>query len=411
MRSAHFRRGSPLAAPCGLGVVPTSPTPPAVFTNEDAAEGAHMQTQGMAETGDGGQSSVQAIERTNGGYGARLAQRNHRAVRRATGLGWFSIALGALQLAAPSAVAVMVGARIRPETRKTMRWVGLREVASGIGILSSRSTQPVWLWARVVGDAMDIALLGKTMSSPKTQHTRTMTALGSVLAVTALDVKSAVELTRHRDRGAEEGIHVITAITVNRPRDEVYRYWRDLENLPKFMAHLESVTVVGDRSRWRAKGPLGIAVDWEAEVVADQPSEYIAWRSCAGSDVPNEGSVRFFDAPGGRGTEVRVELGYDPPSGELGAAVAKLFGAEPSQEIAGDLRRFKQVIETGEVIHSDASIHKGPHPARPSGESAERDRQGSSGLGSVEPTGTTAGEGYAGEEGYASGEDESQVVR
>ena len=91
-------------------------------------------------------------------------------------------------------------------------------------------------------------------------------------------------------------------------------------------------------------------IEWQAEIVADQPNENLAWRSCEGSDVPNQGSVRFLDAPGGRGTEVRVELRYEPPAGEIGAAIAKLFGAAPEQEIAADLRRFKQVIETGEVL-------------------------------------------------------------
>jgi uncharacterized membrane protein len=229
-----------------------------------------------------------------------------------------------------------------------------------------------------------------------------MTALGSVLGVTALDVASAIELTRNERRGftANEGIHVLSAITVNRPREEVYRYWRDLEHLPKFMAHLESVRVQDGRSRWRAKGPLGMPIEWEAEIVADQPNENLAWRSCEGADVPNQGSVRFLDAPGGRGTEIRVELHYDPPTGALGAAVAKLFGAEPGQEIAGDLRRFKQVIETGEVLHSDASIHKGPHPARPSDESTDDGR----GRGSFGPAsrdeGSTAGDNWMpGDEG------------
>ena len=180
-----------------------------------------------------------------------------------------------------------------------------------------------------------------------------------------------------------EGIHVLSAITVNRPREEVYRYWHDLENLPTFMAHVRQVTVQPNgRSRWVARGPAGVSIEWEAEIVADQPNENLAWRSCEGADVPNQGSVRFLDAPGGRGTEVRVELRYDPPTGALGAAVAKLFGAEPGQEIAGDLRCFKQVIETGEVLHSDASVHRGRHPGRPSrssarGESSVPRRRGS----------------------------------
>jgi uncharacterized membrane protein len=98
----------------------------------------------------------------------------------------------------------------------------------------------------------------------------------------------------------------------------------------------------------------------------DRPDEAIGWRSVEGTRVPNRGVVRFEPAPGDRGTQVRVELKYEPPGGALGSAFAKLFGEEPSQQIAGDLRRLKQVLETGEVLHSDASVHRGLHPARPS---------------------------------------------
>jgi uncharacterized membrane protein len=343
-----------------------------------------MQTQGMSGTSEERwQSSGQTADKLENGHGAGLAQRQSRAARRAMSLGWFSVALGMAEILAPRAVAEITGARPRPNTLTTLRLLGLRELASGLGILSK--TRPdVWLWARVAGDAMDLALLGKTLVSPKAERTRTLTSIASVLGVTALDVASAIECSREERGMAEpEGIHVLSAITVNRPREEVYRHWRDLQNLPTFMAHLNSVTLLPNgRSKWVAQGPLGMALEWEAEIVADQANENIAWRSCAGSDVPNQGSVRFLDAPGGRGTEVRVELRYDPPTGALGAVVAKLFGAEPGQEIAGDLRRFKQVIETGEVVHSDASVHRGPHPARPSRAStkdrtAESRRRGS----------------------------------
>ncbi len=335
-----------------------------------------MQTQGMSGSQDQSwQSAGQSIERLENGHGAGLAQRDSRAVRRAKGLGWFSVALGLTEILAPRAVAAVAGARVRRQTLTTLRLLGMRELASGAGILS-RTRPDVWLWARVAGDAMDLALLGKILASPKTERTRTMTSIASVLGVTALDVLSAIECSREqRGLAAPEGIHVLSAITVNRPREEVYRYWRDLEHLPTFMAHLQSVSrQPNGRFKWVAQGPMGIPIEWEAEIVADQPNENIAWRSCEGSDVPNQGSVRFLDAPGGRGTEVRVELSYDPPAGALGAAVAKLFGREPAQEIAGDLRRFKQVIETGEVLHSDASIHQGPHPARPSKSSSTQDQ-------------------------------------
>jgi uncharacterized membrane protein len=341
-----------------------------------------MQTQGMGSA-EGMQSSWQesGIERLENGHSAGLAQRESGAVRRAMGLGWFSVALGVAEIVAPSVIAAVAGARVRPRTLTTLRLVGLRELVSGAGLLS-RTRPDAWLWARVAGDVIDLALLGSVLATPKCNRTRTMTAMASVLGVTALDVQSAIECSRNERGFAEpEGIHVLSAITVNRPREEVYRFWRDLERLPQFMTHLESVRVMNGRSKWTAKGPMGIPIEWEAEIVADQPNENIAWRSCEGSTVPNQGSVRFLVAPGGRGTEVRVELRYDPPTGALGASFAKLFGAEPGQEIAGDLRRFKQVIETGEVLHSDASIHSSPHPARPSESSpagdGKRSRQSS----------------------------------
>jgi uncharacterized membrane protein len=159
---------------------------------------------------------------------------------------------------------------------------------------------------------------------------------------------------------------VTEAITINRSRNEVYGFWQNFENFPRFMAHLESVQVIDQRrSHWRAKAPGGTTVEWDAEMVEDRPNELITWRSLPDSEVPNSGSVRFRDAPGSRGTEVIVELRYQPPGGRLGALLAKLFGKEPSQQVKGDLRRLKQVMEIGEIVHSDASIHRGLHPAQP----------------------------------------------
>jgi uncharacterized membrane protein len=146
-----------------------------------------------------------------------------------------------------------------------------------------------------------------------------------------------------------EGIKVERSIVVDRPAAELYGYWRDFENLPRFMEHLESVLVLDDRrSRWTAKGPAGRNVEWEAEIHNEIPGERIAWRSLPNADVDNAGSVHFRDLGNGR-TEVRVVLSYAPPAGRLGAAIAKLFGEEPSQQVAEDLRRFKQVMEAGEV--------------------------------------------------------------
>jgi uncharacterized membrane protein len=173
--------------------------------------------------------------------------------------------------------------------------------------------------------------------------------------------------------GAEKGIiRTKKSITVNKPVPEVYGFWHNFENFPQFMRHLESVTVTGaGRSHWVAKAPAGQKVEWDAETLEDRPNELISWRSVEGSDVFNAGTVRFMPAPGGRGTEVRVELAYHPPLGKLGAEVAKLFREEPGQQVADDLRHFKQVMETGEIVISDATKHRGPHPAQPDNEPVE----------------------------------------
>jgi uncharacterized membrane protein len=138
-------------------------------------------------------------------------------------------------------------------------------------------------------------------------------------------------------------------MTINRSPQDLFNFWRNLENLPRFMRHLESVQNFGQRSHWVARGPLGVRVEWDAEIYRERPNEMIAWRSLEGADVDNTGSVHFTPAPVGRGTEVRVVLKYDPPAGKAGAAVAKLFGKAPEQQIREDLRRFKQLMEAGEV--------------------------------------------------------------
>lgn len=148
--------------------------------------------------------------------------------------------------------------------------------------------------------------------------------------------------------GRGEGIKVEQAVTINRPREEIYRFWRNFENLPRFMDHLESVRVLDDRrSHWIAKGPVGSRVEWDAEIHNEIPNELIAWRSLPGAEVDHAGSVHFSPVHND-GTEVRVILRYDPPAGKMGAAVARLFGEEPSHQVAEDLRRFKQVMEAGE---------------------------------------------------------------
>jgi uncharacterized membrane protein len=146
-----------------------------------------------------------------------------------------------------------------------------------------------------------------------------------------------------------QGIKVERSITVDRPQAEVYKFWRKLENLPRFMDHLESVTVIDEnRSHWVAKAPAGTKVEWDASIHNEIEDELIAWRSLPGADIDNAGSVHFTPA-GDNATEVRVVLSYDPPAGRVGATVAKLLGEEPSQQVEEDLRRFKQVMESSKT--------------------------------------------------------------
>ena len=167
-------------------------------------------------------------------------------------------------------------------------------------------------------------------------------------------------LTRRKDRdegdspvasvGRGQGTKVEESLTINRPVVEVYRFWRNFENLPRFMDHLESVTVIDDtRSHWVAKGPAGTRVEWDAVIHHEFDDELIAWRSLPGSEINNAGSVHFTPSADGTGTEIRVVLSYEPPAGKVGVAFAKLLGEEPSKQVADDLRRLKQVMDTGDV--------------------------------------------------------------
>ncbi|WP_447987413.1 SRPBCC family protein [Nitrospira sp. Nam74] len=183
-------------------------------------------------------------------------------------------------------------------------------------------------------------------------------ALGAVLLYRSITGRSLlyqalgvrlVRTTRGRQR-----VEVVEGIMINRTSDELYRFWRNFENLPRVMRHVASVTVEDEkRSHWVVSGPGGKRLEWDAEIVNDKPGQFIAWQSCGGSDVDHWGVVRFVPAPGGRGTQVTIELEYEPIGGAFGVTVAKLFGEEPGQEIGEDLRRFKQYMETGDILTTE----------------------------------------------------------
>ena len=174
--------------------------------------------------------------------------------------------------------------------------------------------------------------------------------------------------TNRRSRGRnasvpyELGVRVDSSIVIDKPREQVYHFWRNLENLPRFMRHLESVREIDNRrSHWVAKAPAGRTVQWQAEIINEAENARIAWRSLPGSEVDNAGSVQFKPAPNGSGTLVQIELQYNPPGGVVGAMFAKLFGEEPSVQIADDLARFKKLMETGEISGGASKAPKKNH--------------------------------------------------
>jgi uncharacterized membrane protein len=285
----------------------------------------------------------------------------------AQALGWFSIGLGLTEVFATSGLAKAIGIKDDDTNRNVLRGFGVREIVNGIALL----TQPdstTWRWGRVAGDAMDLTFLGKQYGEDGTDKGRLSTAVAAVAGVTVLDVMcskarhlegtngSSTRPTAAISKRKENAMDVKEAVTIGRSAEELYNYWHDFENLPNFMNHLEAVTVTGQgQSHWKAKAPLGATVEWDAEIVDDQPNRRIAWRSIPGTGIENWGSVEFVPSTGNRGTIVRVDLHYSPPGGAIGAGIAKLLGEEPEKQVWEDLHRFKQLMELGEITLSDAS--------------------------------------------------------
>jgi uncharacterized membrane protein len=210
------------------------------------------------------------------------------------------------------------------------------------------------------GSLLTVALLREASKSRGSRSDKLKVATATVAGITLLNTLYLVQ--RHRQK--PRVVTLRASVTVRPPAHEVYRFWREFRNLPVFMSHIDSVTEVNGHTVWRAWGPAGVRAEWDAEIVADKPNERLAWRSLEGATIPNHGSVEFRTAARGRGTEVRLEIVFEPPGGAIGAAFSRLLDEFPEQMLSSDLRRLKQLVETGEIVHSDASIHTGRHPAR-----------------------------------------------
>ena len=289
--------------------------------------------------------------RTNG----RMRDPQEKKARRmAAALGWFSIGLGTAQLLVPGRVARLVGLQDRPFTTVAMRLMGIREITSGVGLLAGPPAP--WLWSRVGGDALDLSLLGAALASGGGSLARTAPAIAAVTGVSALDAYATAAARRVNGHSTTPR-EVRRSVTIRRPVDEVYDFMRDLERWPVFIRHVDSIHEIDDmRSYWRVAAPGGRHVEWISDIVRDIRGQEIAWRAAEGGDIEHEGHIRFSNAPGDRGTEVHAWIRYRLPAGSIGAAVAKLAGKEPQQQLQDGLRALKQVLEAGEVVHSDASL-------------------------------------------------------
>jgi uncharacterized membrane protein len=290
--------------------------------------------------------------------------------RLAEGLGYLSLGLGTAQVAAPRLVAWLTGVRPSRAHKSVMRAMGLRELAVGTGLMSANTTSP-WLWARAAGDVLDLAMLGPGLASSEVGRRRRMLAIAAVAGVTVVDLVAGRRIAAAEGTSGDSSTrtHLRAFTTIRCEPEEAYRYWRNFENFPNFMQHVESVQVVAQTlSHWRVKGPAGSHLEWDAEIIRDDPSSLISWQTLPGAAISHQGGVRFREAPGGQGTEVSLDIVYSQPAGLAGGLAARLLGEHPQQQVFEDLRRFKQLIEAGSLTSpggTSAATTAGQQPTPP----------------------------------------------
>jgi len=261
-------------------------------------------------------------------------------------LGWLSVGAGLVELLAPRSLGQLIGTG---EHSALLRMCGAREIASGIALLSRRAPAAS-AFSRVAGDAMDLALLGAALRSPNADPKRLMLAATTVLGVSAVDIYAAGRQTGNAFASASATESIGVSIAINSSPQKLYEFWRDFTNFPRFIQHLHAVTGSGEqRSHWIVRGPSNSKLEWDSEIVEDQPHRLIAWRTLPGSELPHHGKVTFQALEGDRGTLVHVQMHYGLPGGALGAALARVLGRDPKGLIKQDLRRLKQLLETGEI--------------------------------------------------------------
>ena len=284
------------------------------------------------------------------------AQKKKEALPTIMGVG--SVGLALPMTTVPGRFLEAIGVEEDATTLAIVRAVGAQEWGAAAGIFAIERPRPVvTMWLRFAADLLHLGLLGAAYGSTRNKDSRRMIgAMGYVAQCAVADFAGALRLQRDPERTMDTGVDFKVAVTVRASREDVYTLWRDFENLPAFMFHLDSVETTGDtRSHWKAKGPAGKSIEWDAEITEDRPDELIAWRSLEGATIENAGTVRFVDAPRDQGTEIHLEMRAAVPGGKMGALVGKVFGEEPQAQAKDDLRRFKQVMETGQVVRSEGT--------------------------------------------------------
>ncbi len=273
------------------------------------------------------------------------------------GLGVASLGLGLSEILAPGKIATLAGVDETSRSRTIIRSLGMRECGHGAALLAGPDKL---VWTRVAGDVLDVAFLGAgVIRRGPGRRRRGIVTAAALTAIGGADLYAALRTSRGdsaRHSGGQRHRTLRAAVTVMRSPEYVYGFWRNLENLPDFMYHLQSVTTGDDgQSHWIANSPIGQPVQWDAQIVEDLPGKKIAWQSLPGSGIENSGCVEFTPDHSAKGTEVRVTLAYQMPGGALGKAAATLLGESPEQQVNDDLRRFKQIMETGQILRSDGS--------------------------------------------------------
>lgn len=303
-------------------------------------------------------------ERAAGQMALRATHDATRLRRYSDAIGLLGLGLGMFGLLAPGRVARLLGAKDCAGTRRMIALASLGQVTAGVGALTQRRLGP-WLWTRVASDTLDLAMITHATHLGALPLRRAVLAGTGFAGVALLVARTSLQTAKLAPNVSARSFSLNVAITIQRTPHEVYHAWRDLQSFPRFMSHVESVQLEGGSVRFRARLPAGVPLEWEVKLTDDIAGSRISWESTPESALRNHGTVTFVPAPGNRGTEMRVSLHYEPPAGALGQAFMKLSGALPREQIRADLRRFKQILETGSVMHSDASVHAGPHPARP----------------------------------------------